>query len=76
MAKAWADYANKVYPRPISNVQEKECSQAFYAGFAVALDQLSAIASKPEDEAVAALEVLHKDVEAVLANLLQKGKRN
>jgi hypothetical protein len=73
---AWCDYANKIYPQPISNIQEKECSQAFYAGFAIALEKLSAIAAKPEDEAVVELEALHKDVEACLASLLNQKRRN
>lgn len=72
VANEWKKYRDKMYPRGIHPIQEKECSQAFFAAFAIALDALSKLADLPEDQGVEKLQDLHKQVEAELNRILTR----
>lgn len=66
----WNKYCDAIYPDGTSAIQQKECCQAFFSGAAIALEQCSALASLPEDKAVAQLKELFDEVMAKLESFL------
>lgn len=64
----WRNYRDKVYPKGIPAVQNKETHQAFFAGALCYSQQIDAIANLPDDQIAAALEKLKREVWEVNSN--------
>jgi hypothetical protein len=62
----WRTYRDKAYPKGVNAIQNQECHQAFFAGAAVALGNMSTLAELPEDEAVVELQKLFTEAMSVL----------
>jgi len=58
----WKQYRDAIYPKGISGVQNRECHQAFFAGAFVVSNLFDALAELPEDQAVAALAKLKREI--------------
>jgi len=77
LAAEWDHYRRSVMPDEAPAVQVTECQLAFYAGVISALKHTAAAAILPDQEAIAALERLHAEVErfatgaGVLAGMLK-----
>lgn len=80
MQEEWARYKGVCYPRGVSQIQEQECYQAYWAGALTALDQVMAASRLPEKEAGEAIEKLMREVVAVcgleVKRILSKTKTN
>lgn len=59
----WEVYRSYVYKGRLRPKQEKECSNAFYAGICQGLHTADDLAALPEDEAVKALQNYAKKAE-------------
>jgi hypothetical protein len=67
-----AQWAAKCLPADAPQIQLQEMERAFYSGFFSALShQLLVLANLPDDEAVEALDRLHKECETYFKTLGQ-----
>lgn len=65
MQESWVEYRDKIYPKGISGVQNRECHQAFFCGALVIADTLNEVTTLPDNEAEAALKKLIGEVISV-----------
>ena len=78
-ANAWEDYRLKVYDtlEPLDQMQERECSLAFYAGMIEAFAEMSTITvdAKDEDSEAREMETFRLEIEkAVLRENLNRSR--
>ncbi|MDE2096157.1 MAG: hypothetical protein KGL39_02855 [Patescibacteria group bacterium] len=74
LEQEWQDYQRKVYPKSVSDVQYRECRQAFIAGAFVAHAQLEQISALPDEQAVAALGKLNDEAKHLMAAMAVNAK--
>ena len=58
----WREYRDTIYPQGISGIQNRECHQAFFAGAFATTNLLKALAELPDDQAVAGLDKLKREI--------------
>ena len=66
MQEAWREYRDKVYPKGISVIQNRETHQAYFAGAADLMVLWNELSKLPEDQAVAELGKLSAEIMSVL----------
>jgi hypothetical protein len=62
MQEEWRNYRDAVYPKGIDGVQNRETHQAFFAGAFSAITAMNKLSELPEDQAMAALAKLQREV--------------
>ncbi len=74
--EAWRSYRDDVVPKSASMVQMEETHKAFYAGYGMALEELTRMSAMDDDTAVLALDTIHKEMGMWLEQVANSGKRN
>ncbi|MDX1951475.1 MAG: hypothetical protein SFY81_04785 [Verrucomicrobiota bacterium] len=58
----WKNYRDQVYPGGTSDLQNKECNQAFFAGALSLLVRMEEVSMLPGAEAIAALHAIRSEI--------------
>lgn len=72
----WKNYRDKVYPKGIGALQNKELHQAFFAGVLVTLQNVQRVSQLPEDEAVEAVKKMAEEATLICNAIAAAPSRN
>lgn len=74
LQQGWQDYRNKVYPKTISPIQNKECHQAFFAGALTTILLMHQAGQLPDAQAESALARLQAEAQQACQGIADRAQ--